>query len=100
MITSGAAIAETATRLRHDAGLDPALAFAETLAEAVARGSLRVRDGDETLRRRAFEVMERYADLTLSCPDCVGAAVAAEVRADAVLGLDQDFRILGFRLVP
>lgn len=100
LVTSDAAIAETATRLRYDAGLAPALTFHATLAEAAAAGSLRIRESDPSLRRRAFRIMERYSDVPLSYADCLGAAIAGEMRADAVLGLDHGFRVLGFRLEP
>jgi hypothetical protein len=44
--------------------------------------------------------MERHPGLTLSFTDCVGAVTAAEGRAAAVFGLDNDFRALGFSLEP
>jgi uncharacterized protein len=100
LVTSEPAVAETATRLRYDAGLTTALAFHGYLEEAVKTGALRLRDTDPGLRRRAFEIMERHGDLVLSYADCVGAAVAGEVGASAILGLDNDFRILGFTLEP
>jgi transcription-repair coupling factor (superfamily II helicase) len=50
--------------------------------------------------RNAFAIMAQHADLTLSYADAMGAAVAREVSAAAVLGLDHDFRILGFALEP
>jgi hypothetical protein len=31
-------------------------------------------------------------------PTALGAAVAEEIHADSVLGLDHDFRLLGFQL--
>jgi predicted nucleic acid-binding protein len=100
LVTSEPAIAETATRLRYDAGLPATLAFHRYLEEAVKLGMLRIRDTDPALRRQAFAIMEQHGDLTLSYADCIGAAVAREVRASAVLGLDNDFRVLGFALEP
>ncbi len=100
LVTSEPVIGETATRLRYDAGLQAALAFQRILEDAIADGSLRVREGDPRLRTAAFAVMARYADLRLSYADCVGAAVAREIRADALFGLDEDFRIMGFALEP
>lgn len=44
--------------------------------------------------------MGRYPDLTLSFTDCVGAVTAADGKASAVFGLDNDFRVLGFALEP
>lgn len=100
LVTSEPAIAETATRLRYDAGLAATLSFHRYLEDAVKLGRLRVRDTDTALRRQAFAIMEQHGDLTLSYADCIGAAVAKEVRASAVLGLDNDFRVLGFTLEP
>ena len=91
---------ETATRLRYDAGLSAALAFHRLLDEATAAGTLKIRESDVELRRMAFAIMERHADLALSYADCIGAAVAKSVGAKTVLGLDHDFRILGFALEP
>jgi predicted nucleic acid-binding protein len=100
LVTSEPAVAETATRLRYDAGLGATLAFHRYLEEALAIGRLRIRDTDAALRRQAFAIMEQHGGLTLSYADCIGAAVAREVGAAAVLGLDNDFRVLGFRLEP
>lgn len=100
LVTAEPVIAETATRLRYDAGLRSAMAFRAILDDAVAAGGLQIREGDSTLRQAAFDMMSRYADLRLSFADCVGAAVAREVGADAVFGLDEDFRAMGFVLEP
>lgn len=100
LVTADPVIGETATRLRYDAGLDAALRFHRVISEATRAATLTVRESDADLRERAFEVMRRYDGLTLSYADCVGAAVAREVRADAVLALYDDFRILGFDLLP
>lgn len=100
LVTSEPAIAETATRLRYDSGLEATLAFHRYVEAATQLGKLRIRETDAGLRRQAFALMEQHADLALSYADCIGAAVAKEVRASAVLGLDNDFRILGFTLEP
>ncbi len=93
-------MSETATRLRFDAGLDAALAFRELLEAAVDSGRLVVRHSDAELDARAWDIMERHPDLTLSFTDCIGAVTATEGRAAAVFGLDNDFRVLGFPLEP
>lgn len=100
LVTSDPVVGETATRLRSDAGLPAAQSFSAILASAAAAGSLRIRDSDPDLRREAFAWMDRYDGLHLSYADCVGAAVATEQRVDAVLGLDADFRVMGFALEP
>lgn len=100
LVTSEPAVGETVTRLRYDAGLSAALAFRRILGQALDLGYLRLRETDASLREAAFDIMERYGDLRLSYADCIGAAVAHEIEADGVLGLDHDFRILGFELEP
>lgn len=100
LVTSDPVIGETATRLRYDAGLAAAQAFREVIEEATAAGSLVIRESDGDLRRRAFEWMRRYGGLRLSYADAIGAAVASQMRVDAVLGLDHDFRVMGFSLEP
>lgn len=100
LLTSNLVVAETATRLRYDAGLRAALAFRDVVEAASDAGRLLVRYSDHELELAAWELMERYADLTLSFADCVGAVTAREGGAAAVFGLDADFRVLGFALEP
>jgi predicted nucleic acid-binding protein len=100
LLTSDLVVSETATRLRFDAGLEAALAFRELLDAAVDAGRLVVRHADSELDARAWDLMGRYPDLTLSFTDCVGAVTATEGRAASVFGLDNDFRVLGFALEP
>ena len=100
LLTSDLVVSETATRLRFDAGLGAAVAFRELLEAAVGAGRLIVRHADSELDARSWDLMERYPDLMLSFTDCVGAVTATEGRAAAVFGLDNDFRVLGFKLEP
>jgi predicted nucleic acid-binding protein len=100
LLTSNLVLAETATRLRYDAGLPAALAFKTLVEEAEGAGLLTVRYADADLDSRAWELMEQYDDLALSFADCAGAVTAREARADAVFGLDSDFTVLGFALEP
>lgn len=100
LVTSEPVITETVARLRYDAGLAHVEAFRDALAAAVAQGSLSIRESGEELRRAAFGVLTRFADLHLSYADAVGAVVARAARADAVFGLDNDFRVMGFVVEP
>ncbi len=86
--------------MRYDAGLRAALAFRSLVEDAVAGGGLNVRYTDPELDARAWEVMERYGDRSLSFTDCVGAVTARDAAAAAVFGLDRDFSIFGFALEP
>lgn len=100
LVTSEAVVAETATRLRYDAGLPTVEAFRRILDAAVARGELAIHYGNERLRAQAFDLMSRFGSLRLSYADCMGAAVAREARADAVFGFDEDFRAMGLAVEP
>lgn len=100
LVTSDPVVGETATRLRYDAGLTTTLRFHDLVGQAVAVGQLEVVESSPKLRAAAFELMATYDGLPLSYADAVGAAVATDVGADAVLGLDADFRVLGHRLIP
>jgi len=93
-------VAETATRLRYDAGLRHALVFRDLVEEAEQRGRLVVRRADAELEAKAWDIMGRFADLTLSFADCAGTVTAREGSAAAVFGLDRDFLALGFALEP
>jgi uncharacterized protein len=100
LLTCNLVLAETATRLRYEAGLTAALAFRDLIEQAVVAGRLAVRYTDAELEARAWDVMERYADRTLSLADCAGAVTAREASAAAVFGLDVDFAVLGFASEP
>jgi hypothetical protein len=100
LLTSNLVVAETATRLRYEAGLAAALGFRGLAEEASDAGRLIVRHADAELESKAWDVMARHADLMLSFTDCVGAVTARDGNAAAVFGLDADFRVLGFALEP
>ena len=100
LLTLNLVLAETATRLRYDAGLRTALDFRDALEAATATERVVIRHADEDLDRKAWEVMEKYADQSLSFTDCAGAVAAKEGGASAVFGLDSDFIALGFALEP
>lgn len=100
LVTCEAVVSETVTRLRYDAGLRTLHRFRSVLERSAAHGSFVVRESSPEDRRAAFDVMERFADLTVSYADAVGAVIARERRVDAVFGLDNDFRVMGFVLEP
>lgn len=100
LITSDAALSETFTRLRYDAGTGAVRRFRSAIESEVLAGRLTIRFGNAALHAAALDIMDAYSDIVLSYPDCVGVAVAREVRTDVVFGFDNDFRILGFELEP
>lgn len=100
LITCNLVIAETATRLRYDAGLGAALAFRDLLDQATHSGQFSVRHADAELDARAWAVIAQYDTRALSFVDAVGAVTARDGGAAAVFGLDADFAALGFALEP
>lgn len=100
LITCNLVIAETATRLRYDAGLPAALAFRDLIDHATATGQFSIRHADPDLDMRAWALMERHNTRALSFADAAGAVTARDAHAAAVFGLDADFAVLGFALEP
>jgi hypothetical protein len=91
---------ETATRLRYDVGLAAALRFRDTLAEAGRAERLRIVWVDRTIEARAWDILEKYADLALSLTDGTTAAVARAQRIREVFGFDDEFAALGLIVAP
>lgn len=100
LVTCDPVIGETATRLRYDVGLDTVLRFHELVEQASTIGDLEIVESSAATRSAAFALMGRFDGLSLSYADAVCAAVGRDRGADTVFGLDADFRVLGFDLVP
>jgi predicted nucleic acid-binding protein len=76
LLTTNYVIAESATRLRHDAGLDVALKLREAIRRMVAARELRVAWIDPRLEGEGWDLMARHADLRLSLADATSASLA------------------------
>lgn len=100
LVTTDIAVAETATQLRRDPGLYRAVAFRDALARSIRGGGVRIIDGDDQLRQRAFAVMAANPDVTLSYGDCVAAALASSKRVSAIVGVSPALSSLGYPLEP
>jgi predicted nucleic acid-binding protein len=100
LVTTDIAVAETATQLRRDPGLDRAVAFRDALARSVRGGGIRILDTDDLLRQRAFSVMAAHPAVTLSYGDCIAAALAGNKRVAAIVGLSPALRQIGYPLEP
>ncbi|HSK92290.1 MAG TPA: type II toxin-antitoxin system VapC family toxin [Euzebyales bacterium] len=100
LVTTDIVVAETATQLRRDPGLDRAVAFRDALAQSVRGGGIRILDSDDMLRQRAFAVMAAHPDIALSYGDCVAAALAGNKRVAAIVGLNPNLRRLGLVVEP
>lgn len=100
LVTTDAVLGETFTRLRYDAGVKSVQALRDALGRVEAAGTLRVQESSADLRDQALDLVEQYDSRPLSYADAAGAVLARQVGVDAVLGFDDDFRMLGFVLEP
>ena len=100
LVTAEAVISEAATRIRYDCGLHLIPEVDKFITSAIAYGLLEVRDITNGERHRAFQVMYQFGSLSLSYADAVGAVIAQAEETDGVFSLDNDFRVMGFEVVP
>ena len=100
LLTTDAVIGETLTRLRYDGGVAPVTIFARSIEAMASGGTLRIEESAPTSRAQAVDLVARYDTRPLSYADALGAVVARRHDVDAVLGFDEDFRMLGFALEP
>lgn len=100
MLTTNYVVDESATRLRYDSGLHAALAFRSMLQAAGRTGSLRILWVDPRTEAQGWDLLARSADVRLSLTDAISAAVARRSRIGRIFGFDEDFRALGFDLLP
>lgn len=100
MLTTNYVVDESATRLRYDSGLRAALAFRSMLQAAGRTGSLRILWVDPRTEAQGWDLLAGSADVRLSLTDAISAAVARRSRIGRIFGFDEDFRALGFELLP
>ncbi len=100
LVTTNYVVDETATRLRYDVGLAAALRFRDTLAGTARAGRLRIVWVDRGIEGKAWEILEKYADLPLSLTDGTTAAVARAQRIREIFAFDDEFAALGLIVAP
>lgn len=100
LITTNYVVDETVTRLRYDAGLRSALDFKKALDHMIETDRVRLVWIDHRLEKEGLELLQRYADVTLSLTDATSAAVARRRKIGTIFGFDSDFRALGFDVAP
>lgn len=69
----------------------------KALWSLVERGDLQVVDLDESLRKRTWTLMEKYADTPMDLADASLVAVAEELGLKRVFTLDRDFQVYRFK---
>ena len=97
LYTSNYVMAETVTRLRRTAGHHVAWRWAHELPQSHL---LRVHYADQELDAEALHIFHKYADQELSFTDCVTVALMQRLHLERVFAFDEDFRKLGYLLVP
>ena len=95
--TSNYIVAETITRLRRTARHHAAAQWTKAVFES--RQTTRHYVDAET-ELEAVQVFERYRDHFLSFTDCTTIVLLRRLRLDRIFSFDQDFRRLGYALLP
>jgi predicted nucleic acid-binding protein len=100
LLTTNYVVAETATRLRYDVGLQAALDFRARIDALGLIGKGRTIWVDERLEAQGWRIMSQYADIPLSLADATSAAAAQVNHITDVFGFDKHFAALGFIVAP
>lgn len=95
--TSNYVLNEVITRLRFTAGVPIAVEFAESIR---ASRLYHIHPIDQRIEELALAVLKKYADYLLSFADCTTIVLMEELRLTRVFAFDEDFRKVGYLLVP
>ena len=95
--TSTYILDETITRLRFVAGVHVAVKVAESLWESRL---YRIHPVDQRIERAALAVLKKFSDQQLSFTDCTTIALMEHVGLERIFAFDDDFRKVGYMLVP
>ncbi len=95
--TSNYVLNEVITRLRFTAGVRIAVEFAESI-----QGSrlYTIHPIDQRIETLALAVLKKYADHPLSFTDCTTIVLMEQLRLTRIFAFDEDFRKVGYLLVP
>ncbi|MFQ5739238.1 MAG: type II toxin-antitoxin system VapC family toxin [Acidobacteriota bacterium] len=97
LLTSNYVFDEAITLLRYRCSHRSAQRLGEALRGGALAQIVRVSTGDE---EQAWTTFVRYGDKTLSFTDCTSFAVMRRLKLRKVIGLDRDFRRMGFQQFP
>jgi len=95
--TSNYILDEVITRLRFTAGLRVAIKCAESLW---ASRLYHIHSIDQRIERAALVILKKYADHSLSFTDCTTIVLMDQLGMGQIFAFDEDFRKVGYRLVP
>lgn len=97
LFTTDYVVDETLTRVRRAAGHRIAVRAGELLRSSSIAQIRRLTDDDI---ERAWEIFRKHADKDLSFTDCTSAAYMERTKIRSVFTFDDDFRSLGYLVVP
>lgn len=95
--TSNYVLSEVITRLRFTAGVHIALEFAESIRASRLYHIHRI---DQRIEGLALAVLKKYADHPLSFTDCTTIVLMDQLGLTHIFAFDDDFRKVGYLLVP
>jgi predicted nucleic acid-binding protein len=95
--TSNYVLDEVITRLRFTAGVQAAVGFAESVR---ASRLYQIHPIDQRIEGLALAALKKYADHPLSFTDCTTIVLMEQLRLTRIFAFDEDFRKIGYLLVP
>lgn len=99
LVTTDAVLSETLTRLRYDSGFYTVAQFYKTIEAAVRSGHLDLFWSSQEVFKKAWKIMEKFQDHSISFVDCLSAVHANDRKIEFMFTLDNDFVILGFTVL-
>lgn len=97
LITSNYVLDEMVTRLRMTAGVEIAIRAVERVW---GDDRYRVHTIDRAIEEEALKRLRKYAEHRLSFTDCTTAVLLEQLEMDRIFAFDEDFRKLGYHLLP
>jgi predicted nucleic acid-binding protein len=100
LLTSDYIIDETLTRIRYDSGHGKAVEFLDIINESIGKGFLVMKRIDERIWEEAATIFRKYDKSKLSFTDCTSFSLARKWNVSKILAFDDDFRMMGFEVIP
>ena len=97
LVTSEYIFDETITLIRTSLGHSEAVEFGEKVKKSNLTQIISVNQED---RKDGWKIFKKYDDQVFSFTDCVSFAQIERLGIKIALALDEDFRTMGYRVVP
>jgi len=97
LVTSDYIVDETLTRIRFKVGHAQAVNWGRNIHSSKIIEVLRV---DKTIYEDALAIFEKYNDKQFSFTDCTSFALMKIIGINDVFTFDEDFRKMGFNIMP